>query len=47
MCGRAKEPAMLYVFGDYTLDTQRYTVRRAGQDLHLEGLAFDLLVYLV
>jgi DNA-binding winged helix-turn-helix (wHTH) protein len=38
---------MVYVFGDHTLDTQRYTLRRAGQDLPLEGLAFDLLVYLV
>jgi DNA-binding winged helix-turn-helix (wHTH) protein len=38
---------MIYLFDDYILDTERYTLRRAGQDLPLERLAFDLLVYLL
>jgi DNA-binding winged helix-turn-helix (wHTH) protein len=38
---------MRYVFGDYTLDLQRYTLHRAGQPIHLERLAFDVLVYLL
>jgi predicted ATPase/DNA-binding winged helix-turn-helix (wHTH) protein/energy-coupling factor transporter ATP-binding protein EcfA2 len=38
---------MRYLFGDYTLDTQRYELRRAEQRMALEPKAFDLLLYLV
>jgi DNA-binding winged helix-turn-helix (wHTH) protein len=34
---------MVYVFGDYTLDMQRYELRRAKQRVALEPKAFDLL----
>ena len=38
---------MLYAFGDYTLDTQRYELRHAGTLCKLEPQALDLLVYLL
>ena len=37
---------MLYTFDDYTVDTRRATLWHAGQPIHLERLAFALLVYL-
>jgi DNA-binding winged helix-turn-helix (wHTH) protein len=37
----------MYVFGAYTLDTQRYELRRAGEPLPLEPKVFDVLTYLV
>jgi DNA-binding winged helix-turn-helix (wHTH) protein/predicted ATPase len=39
--------AMPYIFGDYTLDRQRYELRQAGQRIPLEPKAFDPLLYLV
>ena len=38
---------MLYAFGDYTLDTQRYELRHAGTLCKLEPQALDLLAYLL
>ena len=38
---------MIYAFGDYTLDLQRYELRRAGTLCQLEPQALDLLVYLL
>ena len=38
---------MIYAFGDYTLDTQRYELRHAGTLCKLEPQALDLLVYLL
>jgi class 3 adenylate cyclase len=38
---------MLYVFGDYTLDTECYELRRIGVRLRIEPRVFDLLAYLV
>src|SRR5262245_34498193 len=38
---------MFYVFGDYTLDTQRCEVRRAGQPVHVRTKVFQLLAYLL
>jgi DNA-binding winged helix-turn-helix (wHTH) protein len=43
----AGSPVMRYVFDDYTLDTQRYELRRAEQRVALEPKACDLLRYLV
>ena len=37
----------IYVFGAYTLDTQRYELRRGGEPLPLEPKVFDVLCYLV
>ena len=37
----------MYVFGAYTLDLQRYELRRAGEPLPLEPKVFDVLTYLV
>ena len=37
----------IYVFGAYTLDTQRYELRRGGEPLPLEPKVFDVLTYLV
>jgi class 3 adenylate cyclase/predicted ATPase len=39
--------AMIYVFGEYELDTYCYELRRAGEPLQIEPKAFDLLVYLI
>src|SRR5262252_7854578 len=38
---------MLYVFGDYTLDTQRCEVQCAGQPVHVRAKVFQVLVYLL
>ena len=38
---------MLYAFGDYELDMQRYELRCAGTLLKIEPQVFDVLVYLV
>src|SRR5919198_4956714 len=42
--GRA---TMQYAFGDYTLDTEHYELRRAGSLVQLEPRVFNLLAYLV
>ena len=38
---------MLFIFDDYTVDTQRETLSRAGQPIPLEPHALKLLVYLL
>jgi hypothetical protein len=38
---------MLYVFGDYALDTQRYELHRTGTLIKLRRKVFDLLAYLI
>jgi predicted ATPase/class 3 adenylate cyclase/DNA-binding winged helix-turn-helix (wHTH) protein len=38
---------MRYVFGDYSLDTQRYELRRAGEFIPLGPQVFNVLAYLV
>ena len=38
---------MRYVFGDYTLDTDRYELRRAGTPVSLGPKPFALLTYLL
>jgi hypothetical protein len=38
---------MRYVFGDYSLDTQRYELRRAGDLIPLGPQVFNVLTYLV
>src|SRR5215831_13694958 len=38
---------MRYVFGDYSLDTQRYELHRAGTRLHLRPKGFQVLAYLL
>jgi DNA-binding winged helix-turn-helix (wHTH) protein len=38
---------MRYTLGDYTLDTQRYELYRAGIPLPLQPKVFDLLAYLI
>ena len=38
---------MRYVFGDYSLDTQRYELRRAGELIPLGPQVFNVLAYLV
>ena len=38
---------MRYVFGDYTLDTQRCEVQCAGQPVHVRAKVFQVLVYLL
>lgn len=38
---------MRYVFGDYTLDTERYELRRAGALVKVQPKAFDVLAYLI
>ena len=38
---------MRYVFGDYSLDTQRYELRRAGECIPLGPQVFNVLAYLV
>lgn len=36
---------MRYVFGDYSLDTQRYELRRAGELIPLGPQVFDILIW--
>lgn len=43
----ARGQAMIYAFGDYELDTQRYELRRAGQPCRIEPQVFNVLAYLV
>jgi DNA-binding winged helix-turn-helix (wHTH) protein/class 3 adenylate cyclase len=38
---------MIYGFGDYEVDTQRYELRRAGEPLKIEPQAFNVLAYLI
>jgi DNA-binding winged helix-turn-helix (wHTH) protein/predicted ATPase len=38
---------MIYVFGDYTLDTERYELRQAGELCKLEPQVFNVLAYLL
>ena len=38
---------MRYAFGDYTLDTDRYELRRAGTLVKLRPKVFELLAYLI
>jgi DNA-binding winged helix-turn-helix (wHTH) protein/tetratricopeptide (TPR) repeat protein len=38
---------MLYVIGDYTLDTRRYELRRAGELIALRPKVFHVLAYLI
>lgn len=38
---------MIYVFGDYELDTDSYELRRRGIPLQIEPKVFDLLSYLI
>src|SRR4029450_5851646 len=38
---------MIYVFGDYELDTRLYELRRAGQPCKLEPQVFDVLAHLI
>jgi DNA-binding winged helix-turn-helix (wHTH) protein/class 3 adenylate cyclase len=41
------DETMRYVFGDYSLDTQRYELRRAGDLIPLGPQVFNVLAYLV
>src|SRR5688572_5065138 len=38
---------MIYVFGNYKLDMERYELRRAGDLLRVEPKVFDLLAHLI
>jgi DNA-binding winged helix-turn-helix (wHTH) protein len=38
---------MRYVFGDCTLDTQRYELRQGGTRVPLRPRVFQVLVYLI
>jgi len=38
---------MIYVFGDYELDTRLYDLRHAGKPTRLEPKVFDVLAYLL
>jgi len=37
---------VIYVFGDYELDTRLHELRRAGDRLHVEPQVFDVLAHL-
>lgn len=37
----------MFSFGDYTIDVQRFELRRGGEFVHLEPQVFDVLRYLV
>jgi predicted ATPase/DNA-binding winged helix-turn-helix (wHTH) protein len=45
--GYCREGAMLYLFDDYTLDTQLYELRHAGVPHPLEPQVFAILCYLI
>jgi DNA-binding winged helix-turn-helix (wHTH) protein len=45
--GRREDWAMRYVFGDYSLDTDCYELRRAGTLVKLRPKVFELLAYLI
>jgi DNA-binding winged helix-turn-helix (wHTH) protein len=34
---------MRYLFGDYSLDTQRYELRRGGERIHVGPQVFNVL----
>ena len=38
---------MIYRFDDFELDSERYELRRSGENLHVEPQVFDLLLFLV
>jgi Transcriptional regulatory protein, C terminal len=38
---------MQYVFGNYTLDTERYELRRSGTRVKLQPKVFEVLTYLI
>jgi class 3 adenylate cyclase/DNA-binding winged helix-turn-helix (wHTH) protein/tetratricopeptide (TPR) repeat protein len=38
---------MLYIFGDYELDTRLYELRHAGKPCNIEPQVFDVLAYLI
>src|SRR5262249_9114102 len=42
-----KRGTMVYVFGAYTLNPQRYEVRRAGQPVRVRRKVFQVLAYLL
>src|SRR5262245_49921391 len=42
-----EERVMRYVFGNYTLDTERYELRRAGVLVKVQPKVFDVLAYLI
>src|SRR5262249_3526199 len=42
-----RRTVMLYVFGDYSLDTQRCEVQCAGQPVTMRARVFQVLVYLL
>src|SRR5438309_3486437 len=44
---RPRRGPMLYVFEDYTLDTRRYELRRAGDLVPLDRQVFEVLAYLL
>jgi len=44
---RRRELAVYYRFGDSTLDTQRYELRRAGHLVPLRPKVFHVLAYLL
>ena len=44
---RAGVGTMLHIFGEYTLDTQLYELRRAGARIQLGPQVFNVLAYLV
>src|SRR5712691_11667388 len=47
-CGlRCRGPSMLYIFGECTLDTQRYELSRAGRVRRLRRKVFQVLAYLL
>ena len=38
---------MIYTFGDYALDTDRFELRRAGQAIDIEPQVLQMLAYLI
>jgi DNA-binding winged helix-turn-helix (wHTH) protein len=38
---------MIYAFGEYELDTQRFELRRDGTRVHVEPQVLDILAYLI
>jgi DNA-binding winged helix-turn-helix (wHTH) protein len=45
--GGREDWAMQYVFGNYTLDTACYELRRAGTRVKLQPKMFEVLTYLI
>src|SRR5262249_55107480 len=44
---RPRVRTMLYIFGEYALDTQRHTLQRAGQNIPVRRKVFQALTYLL